>query len=68
MNYTLNFENHSRNLGDVCIYQTDLTFDKYKNVMSLAWFTKMAHPETNVNYPCTSNCCGTIKYSFCKYN
>lgn len=50
MNYTLNFENHSRNLGDVCIYQTDPTFDQDENVMSLAWFTKRTHPETNVNF------------------
>ena len=50
MNYTLKFENHSKNLGDVCIYQTDPKFDQDENVMSLAWFTKRTHPETKVDF------------------
>ena len=50
MKYTLKFENHSKNVGDICVYQTDPKFDLDDNVMSLAWFTKRTHPETKVDF------------------
>lgn len=50
MNYTLKFENQSRNIGSVCIYQTDLSANQDNNAISLAWFAKRTHPQTNVNF------------------
>lgn len=50
MNYTLKFQNQSSNIGNVCIYQTDPSFNQDENTMSVAWFTKRTHPQTNVNF------------------
>lgn len=50
MNYTLKFENQSRNIGSVCIYQTDPSFNQDNNAVSVAWFTKITHPQTNVKF------------------
>jgi hypothetical protein len=50
MNYTVKFENQSSNMGSVCIYQTDASFNQDNNTMSVAWFMKRTHPQTNVNF------------------
>lgn len=50
MNYTLNFKNQSKNVGNVCVFQTDPSFENEANIMSLAWFTKRTHPQTNVKF------------------
>ncbi|MGC6388034.1 protein rhiA [Ewingella sp. S1.OA.A_B6] len=55
--YSVTVENNSVNTGAICIYQTspDITDPK---VMSLAWFSKVAHPLTKVTFD------WTIDYSF----
>lgn len=45
--YSVNFKNNSDMSGDACIYQTDPDITD-PNVMSLAWFSKAAHPTTRV--------------------
>lgn len=50
MNYTLKFKNQSKNVGNVCVYQTDPNFNQDESIMSLVWFTKRTHPETNVEF------------------
>ncbi|MFI8417203.1 protein rhiA [Serratia sp. NPDC078593] len=47
--YKVNFKNHSSNYGKACIYQTLPDIDD-PNIMSLAWFSKAAHPNTNVQF------------------
>jgi hypothetical protein len=56
-NYTVNFVNNSSNSGNVMLFQTDENMEK-DGVMSLAWFSKYAHPKTNVKFT------WTIDYSF----
>lgn len=49
MKYTIRFENHSTDAGDFCVYQTSPDMETY-NVMSLAWFAKRCHPETEAAF------------------
>jgi len=55
--YSVTVVNNSVNTGAICIYQTspDITEPK---VMSLAWFSKVAHPKTQVSFD------WSIDYSF----
>jgi hypothetical protein len=55
--YTLTFVNNSTNTGNACVYQKapDTTAS---NVMSLAWFSKVAAPTTHIDFD------WTIDYSF----
>jgi hypothetical protein len=47
--YSVNFKNNSTMSGNACVYQTDPDItDPY--VMSLAWFSKAAHPTTLVDF------------------
>lgn len=54
--YTLRFINNSTMSGNACVYQTDPNIGP--NVMSLAWFSKAAHPTTKLTFR------WTIDYSF----
>ncbi len=55
--YTLTFQNNTRNYGKLCVYQTapDIADPQ---LMSLAWFTEPAHPTTRVQFT------WTIDYAF----
>lgn len=46
--YSLTVENHSKNYGNICVFQT--MPDQPDNMLSLAWFSKAAHPETVVEF------------------
>ncbi|MZP29778.1 protein rhiA [Heliobacterium undosum] len=54
--YSVVFKNNSSNFGTVCLYQTCPELDA--DVMSLAWFSKSAHPTTKLTFK------WDIKYSF----
>lgn len=55
--YSLTIINNSPQSGDFCLYQVDSNIkDPY--VMSLAWFSKRAHPTTTLQYT------WAIEYSF----
>ncbi|WP_330984953.1 MULTISPECIES: protein rhiA [Enterobacterales] len=47
--YTLKVQNNTRNVGKICVYQT-LPDLNDPTVMSLAWFAKVAHPTTHVQF------------------
>lgn len=47
--YKLIFKNNSSRTGNACIYQTDPDIGN-PNVMSLAWFSKGAHPGVRLNF------------------
>jgi hypothetical protein len=55
--YTLLFVNNGTNTGNACIYQNDPDIG-VPNVMSLAWFSKQAHPTTRIKFE------WTLDYSF----
>jgi rhizosphere induced protein len=55
--YSLTFNNRSRNTGNACVYQTAPN-NELSQVMSLAWFSKRAHPTTSIRFD------WTIDYSF----
>lgn len=48
-NYSVVFVNNSKQTGSACMYQQDPDIT-IPNVMSLAWFTKSAHPTTRVSF------------------
>ncbi|HVR10620.1 MAG TPA: protein rhiA [Thermoanaerobaculia bacterium] len=47
--YSLIFVNQSTNRGDVCVYQSDPNIN-VPGVMSLAWFSKLATPSTEIQF------------------
>ena len=49
--FKLTVKNDSKNYGNICVYQT--LPDQPDNMMSLAWFSKAAHPGTNVEFDWT---------------
>ncbi len=51
-NYTLTVKNESKNYGNICVFQT--MPDQPDNMLSLAWFSKAAHPETTVEFDWTT--------------
>jgi rhizosphere induced protein len=55
--YSLVFKNNSSNYGFGCVYQTDPDITD-PTILSLAWFSKSAHPTTKVVFS------WTIDYSF----
>ena len=55
--YSLVFQNNSTNQGSGCVYQEDPNLTK-ANVMSLAWFSKIAATKTKITFT------WTIDYSF----
>jgi rhizosphere induced protein len=55
--YSIYFDNQSNNTGSVCVYQKEPDI-KDPKVMSLAWFSKPAHPTTKVQFK------WQIKYNF----
>jgi len=55
--YSLIFQNQSTNQGSGCVYQEDPNL-ALPNVLSLAWFSKVAAPNTNITFQ------WTIDYSF----
>ncbi|TQI82338.1 hypothetical protein FHU10_2693 [Serratia fonticola] len=55
--YSVTFKNNSSNFGSACIYQTLPDVDDPR-IMSLAWFSKAAHPDTKVVFD------WNIDYSF----
>jgi hypothetical protein len=55
--YTLNAINNSNNSGSFCVFQTDPDLG-VSNVLSLAWFSKFAHPNTTVKFT------WTVDYNF----
>jgi hypothetical protein len=55
--YSLIFQNQSTNQGSGCVYQEDPNLG-LPNVLSLAWFSKVAAPNTNITFS------WTIDYSF----
>lgn len=46
--YKMTVNNNSKNYGNVCVFQT--LPDQPDNMMSLAWFSKAAHPGTIVEF------------------
>lgn len=46
--YSLTVQNNSKNYGNICIFQT--IPDQPQNMLSLAWFSKAAHPDTVVEF------------------
>lgn len=55
--YTLTAINNSTNAGNFCVFQQDPDLG-VSNVLSLAWFSKFAHPSTVVKFT------WTIEYNF----
>jgi rhizosphere induced protein len=55
--YTLTAINNSTNQGNFCVFQQDPDLG-VSNVLSLAWFSKFAHPSTTVKFT------WTIEYNF----
>lgn len=55
--YSLVFQNQSTNQGSGCVYQEDPNIG-LPNVLSLAWFSKVAAPNTTITFQ------WTIDYSF----
>jgi hypothetical protein len=48
-NYTLTVHNDSLRFGNICVYTTSPASEKLHNdLVSLAWFSKAAHPQTSV--------------------
>jgi len=50
--YSLTVQNNSRNYGNICVFQT--MPDQPQNMLSLAWFSKAAHPDTTVEFDWTT--------------
>lgn len=46
--YSLTVEHKGTDTGDFCIYQTN--DNQSEDIRSLVWFSKRAHPETNINF------------------
>lgn len=46
--YSLTVNNNSKNYGSICVFQT--LPDQPDNILSLAWFSKAAHPGTTVEF------------------
>ena len=46
--YSLTVKNDSKNYGSICVFQT--MPDQPDNMLSLAWFSKPAHPDTAVEF------------------
>ena len=51
--YKLTVNNKSRNYGNICVFQT--MPDQPDNLLSLAWFSKAAHPETSIEFEWTTD-------------
>ena len=48
--YTLRVKNDSQQTGSICVYQTCPDQENNSNIYSLAWFSKSAHPETQLSF------------------
>lgn len=51
--YKLTVNNKSKNYGNICVFQT--LPEQPDNLLSLAWFSKAAHPETTVEFNWTTD-------------
>lgn len=51
--YSLTVNNNSKNYGSICVFQT--LPDQPDNILSLAWFSKAAHPGTTVEFNWTTD-------------
>ncbi len=51
--YKMTVNNYSKNYGNICVFQT--LPDQPDNMMSLAWFSKPAHPGTIVEFDWSMN-------------
>lgn len=51
--YTLTVNNKSKKYGNICVYQT--LPEQPDNLLTLAWFSKAAHPDTMVEFNWTTD-------------